>query len=85
LKADSEPFFFRTSNGVEIDLILDRKSEQEYFEIKTSETYRPEMTRAIEDIKKPSEKGYLLYRGKGEHSTPDLQIINYKRYIERKR
>ncbi|HCA81693.1 MAG TPA: hypothetical protein DEP53_18340 [Bacteroidetes bacterium] len=84
-KADSELFFYRTSNGVEVDLIIDRKSEREYFEIKTSETYRSEMIRPIESIKKKSEKGYLLYRGKGEHSTPDLQIINYKRYIERKR
>ena len=82
-KADSELFYFRTNNGVEIDLILDRKTEREYFEIKTSESYRSEMTRPMETIKTESEKGYLLYRGKGMHSTPDMQIINYKKYLGR--
>ncbi|MCX6141597.1 MAG: ATP-binding protein [Ignavibacteriales bacterium] len=81
-KADSELFYFRTSNGVEIDLILDRKTEREYFEIKASESYRSEMTRPIETLKRESEQGFLLYRGKGEHSTPDLQIINYRKYLE---
>ena len=81
-KADSELFYFRTSNGVEIDLILDRKTKREYFEIKASESYRSEMTRPIETIKGASEQGFLLYRGKGEHSTPDLQIINYRKYLE---
>lgn len=77
-RADSELFYFRTSNGVEIDLILDRKTERQYFEIKASELYRSEMTRPIETIKRQSEQGFLLYRGKGEHSTPDMQIINYR-------
>ena len=82
-KADSELFYLRTSNGVEIDLILDHKTEREYFEIKASESFRSEMTRPMETIKKESEKGYLLYRGRGERSSPDLQVINYGKYLER--
>ncbi len=81
-KEDSELFYYRTSNGVEIDLIIDRKTEQEYIEIKASETYRMEMTRAIEQTKKKTERGYLLYCGKGEYSTPDLKVMNYKDYLE---
>ncbi len=81
-KEDSELFYYRTSNGVEIDLIIDRKTEQEYIEIKASETYRMEMTRAIEQMKKETERGYLLYQGKGEHSTPDLKVMNYRDYLE---
>jgi len=82
-KSDSELFFYRTSNGLEIDLIIDRKSIQEFVEIKTSETYRTGMTRAIEQIKKEHEQGFLLYRGKGESSTPDLKIMNYEEYLAR--
>ena len=82
-KADSELFYLRTSNGVEIDLIIDRKTSREFIEIKASETYRSEMTKAIEQIKKEDEKGLLLYRGKGERSTDDMEIINYKDYLVR--
>lgn len=81
-KEDSELFYLRTSNGVEVDVIIDRKTEQEYIEIKASETYRGEMTRAVEQMKKETEQGYLLYQGKGEHSTPDLKIMNYRDYLE---
>jgi predicted AAA+ superfamily ATPase len=84
-KADSELFYYRTSNGVEVDLIIDRKTMQEYVEIKTSETYRSEMTKAIEQIKRKNDKGYLLYRGRDEHSSPDLEIMNYTTYLEQKR
>jgi predicted AAA+ superfamily ATPase len=82
-KADSELFYYRSSSGLEVDLIIDRKSVREYIEIKTSETYRTEMTRAIEQIKKEREQGFLIYRGKGEVSTPDLTIINYADYLRR--
>ncbi|MFH0992178.1 MAG: ATP-binding protein [bacterium] len=80
-KSDSEFFYCRTSNGVEVDLIIDRKSQQEYIEIKSSETFRPEMTKAISQIKKKNQKGYLLYRGRGVDFTKDLEVLNYKKYL----
>jgi predicted AAA+ superfamily ATPase len=82
-KADSELFYYRTSNGLEVDLIIDRKSASEFIEIKTSETYRTEMTSAIEQVKKENEQGFLLYRGRGEYSTPDLKIMNFEEYFKR--
>ena len=81
-KADSELFYYRTSNGVEIDLIIDHKTSREFIEVKASETYRSEMTRAIEQIKKENEKGFLLYRGRAVESTPDLKIVNYRSFLE---
>ena len=81
-KADSELFYYRTSNGLEVDLIIDRKVRREYFEIKTGATYRLEMTRSIETVKDKHEHGYLLYRGRKAHSTPDLTIVNYQTYLE---
>jgi len=83
-KADSELFYIRTSNGAEVDLLIDRKTELEYIEIKTSETYRREMTKPIESFKKVNEKGCLLYRGKTLKSLPELRIINYRDYLENK-
>ena len=78
-KADSELFYFRTSNGVEIDLIIDRKTSREFIENQTSETYRSEMSRAIEQIKKENEKGFLLHRGKGGAFRPGDQNLELQR------
>lgn len=80
-RSHAELFYYRTSNGVEVDLIIDKKTEKEFFEIKTSETFRTEMTREIVRIKKEEERGFLLYRGKEIDSTPDLRIMNYGKYL----
>jgi predicted AAA+ superfamily ATPase len=81
VRSDAELFYYRTSNGVEVDLIIDKKTEKEFFEIKTSETFRTEMMRAIVRLKKEDERGFLLYRGKEIDSTPDLRIMNYRKYL----
>lgn len=80
-KEDSELFYLRTSNGIEVDLLIDRKTEVEFIEIKTSETYRREMTKAIEIFKKEKEQGYLLYQGRTLPSYAKLRIINYRDYF----
>jgi predicted AAA+ superfamily ATPase len=81
-KADSELFYYRTSNGAEIDLIVDRKTRREYIEIKSGETYRSEMGRTIERFKASDEEGIVLYRGRRARSTPGMRVINYKEYLE---
>jgi predicted AAA+ superfamily ATPase len=81
VRSAAELFYYRTSNGVEVDLIIDKKTEKEFFEIKTSETFRTEMMWAIVRLKKEDERGFLLYRGKEIDSTPDLRIMNYRKYL----
>jgi hypothetical protein len=67
---------------VEIDLILDRKPERHFIEIKTSRTYRPHMARSILQFKKPKDQAIVLYRGRPVEATRDLKVINYKSYLE---
>lgn len=81
-KKDSELFYLRTSNGTEVDLLIDRKTDVTFIEIKSGETYRREMTRAMESFKKADEQGYLLYRGETVQSLPDLRVMNYREYLE---
>ena len=83
-KEDSELFYLRTSNGVEVDLLIDRKTEVDFIEIKTGETYRREMTRAIETFKKENEQGYLLYRGTSMTSVSKMKVRNYREYLGRR-
>jgi predicted AAA+ superfamily ATPase len=81
-RSNAELFYFRESNGHEIDLIIDRKTDQQFIEIKSSYTYRPDMTRSLKTLKKKDAQGILLYRGKTLESTRDLQIQNYTSFLE---
>jgi len=46
-RLNSDLFFYRDSNGVEIDLIQDGGSSVSLYEIKAAKTLRPEMTRTL--------------------------------------
>jgi len=81
IRAGAELFYYRTSNGAEVDLIIDRKTERQHVEIKTSETFRSEMIRSLQVIKKKTEQAFLVYNGKQLNSTPDIKIVNYKNYL----
>ena len=78
----AELFYLRTSNGVEIDLIIDRKPGREFIEIKTGQTYRHDMTRSLLQLKKSKDGALLLYRGRAVEASPGLRVINYKNYLE---
>ena len=82
LRSSAELFYYRTSNGVEIDLIIDRKPNHQFIEIKASQTYRHEMTRSLLQLKNNKDQAFLLYRGKPVESTPGLRIVNYRSFLE---
>jgi len=73
--------FVRTSNGVEVDLVVDRGVSREYVEIKNSATFRPEMLKGLRSLKGESDRGVLLYRGKKLMYDKDLDIVNYSEYL----
>lgn len=80
-RSDADLYYYRTSNGAEVDLIVDNKSERHWIEIKSSHTFRPEMILPMTDIKKKKEKGFVLYQGKAIDYTPDISIMNYKNFL----
>ena len=82
VRSGAELFYYRTSNGVEVDLIIDRKSNREFIEIKASETYRPEMARSLLKLKSTNDVAILLYKGRPAETPKDLKVINYKSYLE---
>ncbi len=81
-KSNAQLYYFRTSNGLEVDLIIDRKSSKEFIEIKSSETFKPAMISGIEKTKAIGDLGYLLYRGKNMKFVDDIKIINYSTYFK---
>ncbi len=80
-KTHAELFYYRTSHGLEIDLIIDRKQTREFIEIKASETFKPKMTAILETFMTENDQGYLLYRGKKMPYLKNVHIINYKDYF----
>lgn len=80
-KTHATLFFYRTSNGEEIDVIIDRKSRREFIEIKTSETFTPRMTKTIEQMLEKNDTGYLVYRGEKRPYLPSIQVINYQDFL----
>lgn len=81
-KTHAQLYFFRSSSGIEVDLIIDRGTTRDLIEIKTSETFRPKMTKPIEMLLQPNDKGFLLYRGIKVPYLPELSVINYHTYFE---
>jgi predicted AAA+ superfamily ATPase len=80
-RTDAEIFFFRESNGNEIDLIIDRKSYREHIEIKSGYTFRPEMIRLLGQFVAEANKSLVVYRGKEITLGNDISVVNFKSFL----
>ncbi|MEW6654871.1 MAG: ATP-binding protein [Bacteroidota bacterium] len=76
-------YFMRTNHGVEVDLIVDKKSSRDFIEVKYSETFKPTMARAIESMMtKKDQSGYILYNGTEIQYSENIKAMNYKAYLK---
>lgn len=78
---NEELFYLRTSDKQEIDLIIDRKNQQQFIEIKKTTTFRPAMLKTIEKLMPKDSEGCLIYSGESMDYKPGLKILNYQRYL----
>ena len=67
---------------MEVDCIIDRKSEREWIEIKKTHTFKSSFLTPMEALKPPEEKGYLLYNGKQMPYLEKISILPYKVYLQ---
>lgn len=79
---ESNLFFYRDSNGVEVDLLLKNGNNYSAIEIKSSQTYHPEFEAGIKSLDyllkdKLSNKA-ILYAGDFENDTAQIKMLNYK-------
>lgn len=80
LKKRHKLFFARTSNGVEVDLIVDSGIMSKWFiEIKSSQTFKPEMLKNLKSfqVETPDIQTMLIYRGNTVEQAPP-RISVYK-------
>lgn len=83
-KLHSKLYFYRTSHGVEVDLIIDHRQYRELIEIKTSETFHPKMIKSVESITEPNDQACLIYQGQTRPYLEHIHILNYQDYLKRR-
>ena len=80
---ESNLFFYRDSNGVEVDLILKNGSDYTAIEIKSSKTYHPDFETGIRSLssllKNRLTDKAILYAGDFENDTAEIKLLNYKK------
>lgn len=76
-KTHANLFYFRTSSGLEVDLIVDRSTTREFIEIKMNSTFNFHWLKPMEALMQPEDKGFLLYTGQTMAYTPQIQIRHY--------
>lgn len=78
---ESALYFFRDSNGNEVDLVYDRRPGPLPIEIKSSMTYHPDFLKSLrrfDELAGTNESGYLIYGGDIEVKTNDTKILNFR-------
>lgn len=78
---DPSLYFFRDNNGMEVDLILDRRPAPVPIEIKASMTFHSDFlknARRFLELSGSSSYGYLVYSGDVETMGDQIRTVNYK-------
>lgn len=82
-KTNAELFFLRTSNQVEIDLIIDRKQFKELIEIKKNSSFKSAMVKTLRQFTEEKDQAYLLYTGDFFQYANNITAMNYQRYLQK--
>lgn len=77
----AELSFVRTNHGVEVDLVIDRRSSVEYVEVKSAASFSAEMLRGLDVLAPATAKRTLLYRGKSAGTVDGTHIVNVTEYL----
>jgi len=81
IKSHADFYYYRTSKGNEVDLIIDRKTQHEFIEIKCNATFNPKMIKQVDELLSKNDKGILLYQGESMSYGKDIKIENYQDYL----
>lgn len=82
-RVNEKIFFWRDNNGIEVDLLVDKGSEKELVEVKSTQTYKSEMLKGITSVgsllsEKYKINGYLVYQGDLEQEIQGTRVVNWK-------
>lgn len=82
LKTHAKLYYLRTSDGIEVDLVIDRNTHREWIEIKSGSTFKRRMLKPIETFIQDHDEGYLLYNGDALPSPQQqITVLPYTDYL----
>ena len=74
-------FFYRDSNGNEVDILLKEEGEITALEVKSSMTYNTDFEKSLKKIsgwiKTPVKRKAVVYTGDLENTAGEIELINY--------
>ncbi|OGT41127.1 MAG: hypothetical protein A3F13_07845 [Gammaproteobacteria bacterium RIFCSPHIGHO2_12_FULL_40_19] len=76
----SEIYFLRTQDKTEIDIIVDRKTQCDFIEIKKTSTYTPKMSATLKNYAQKSDRMIVLYNGERLRQG-DVEVLPYWEYL----
>lgn len=74
-------FYYRTSNGVEIDLISEYRGCKELIEIKSNSSYKSQYIKNMNELLPLFDKGRVVYKGENLEVSEKIEIQNFKAYL----
>ena len=83
---DAGLYFFRDSNGLEIDLLQSANRKLYPFEIKAGRTYSKDFAGNIKKFRRFSgkaERGCVIYAGTAEQTVDDVELVNFTSTADR--
>jgi predicted AAA+ superfamily ATPase len=84
-KTHAQLYYYRTNHGVEVDLLIERKTKRELIEIKKSATFKVEMLKPMESLIESKDQGFLLFQGEPLKYSSNIQILPYQNYLKREK
>ena len=81
----SEFYFYRTSHGVEIDLVIDTGQTRHFVEIKKTSTFRPRLTKTLNTLASQADTATLVYQGESLPDYGNVRICNWSNYLTHKK
>jgi len=74
-------YYFRSSHGEEMDLIVDKGTSFDTVEIKATMTWRPDHLKVLKRYLGEAGHARLVYQGQTMTEVDNLQVINYQDYL----
>lgn len=80
-----EFYFYRTSHGVEIDLVIDTGQTRHFVEIKKTATFRPRLIKTLNTLASQADTATLVYQGESLPDYGNIRICNWSNYLNPKK
>lgn len=85
-RINNQVFFWRDSNGNEVDAVIDSGEKKQGVEIKVSRTFTSDMLKGLSTWSlldpKTNHPTNLVYRGENEQKVKEHVVINWKTFLE---